>query len=120
MPTTWPDEVDEVIAGDMTAALAYVTPAGGAVVTAVAPIGLRDRERGAVGFTTSLGFAKKLDRIRRDPRGALASHSRKHGDSNRPEFVLVQGRADPVTEPTPEDRALVRRQAERFLGAGRS
>src|SRR5919202_658928 len=44
MATSWPDEVDRVIDGDMTAALAYVTPAGGAVVTAVAPIGLRDRK----------------------------------------------------------------------------
>jgi hypothetical protein len=32
----------------------------------------------------------------------------------------VQGRAEPVTKPTPADRALVRRHAERFLGAGRS
>jgi hypothetical protein len=104
----------------LTAALGYATPARGAVVMAVAPIGLRDRERGVVGFTTSLGFAKKLDRIKREPRVALAYHTRKHGRSNRPEFVLVQGRADPVTEPTPEDRALVRRQAEQFLGAGRS
>ena len=46
---------------------------------AVAPIGLRDRERGTVGFTTSLGFAKKLDRIRREPRVALAYHAREHG-----------------------------------------
>ena len=33
----WPDAIDEVIGGDLTAALAYVTPAGGAVATAVAP-----------------------------------------------------------------------------------
>lgn len=29
MATAWPDEVDRIIGGDMTAALAYVTPAGG-------------------------------------------------------------------------------------------
>ena len=52
---TWPDDVDQILAGDLTTALAYVTPAGGAVVTAVAPIGLRDREAGTVTFTTSLG-----------------------------------------------------------------
>jgi len=120
VPVSWPDDVDEIIGADMTAALAYVTPAGGAVVMAVAPIGLRDRERGRVGFTTSLGFAKKLDRIRREPRVALAYHAREYGGSNRQEFVLAQGRAEPVAEPTPEDRALVRRQAEAFLGAGRS
>ena len=48
MPTqetrvSWPDEVDQVLDGDLTAALAYMTPAGGSVVTAVAPLGLRDR-----------------------------------------------------------------------------
>jgi hypothetical protein len=119
VPVSWPDGVDEIIGADMTAALGYVTPAGGAVVMAVAPIGLRDRERGAVGFTTSLGFAKKLDRIRNEPRVALAYHSRRHGRSDRPEYVLVQGRAEPVAQPTPEVRALVRRQAEDFLGPGR-
>jgi hypothetical protein len=120
VPVSWPDEVDEIFGADLTAALGYATPAGGAVVMAVAPIGLRDRERGTVGFTTSLGFAKKLDRIRREPRVALAYHAREHGESNRPEYALVQGRAEPVTEPTSEDRAMVRRHAERFLGAGRS
>jgi hypothetical protein len=120
VPVTWPDRVDEIFGSDMTAALGYATPAGGAVVLAVAPIGLRDRERGLVGFTTSLGFAKKLDRIQREPRVALAYHSRVHGQSLRPEFVLVQGRAEPVTQPTPADRAMVRRHAEQFLGSGRS
>src|SRR3954463_12659362 len=99
MPTTWPDEVDEVIAGDMTAALAYVTPAGGSVVTAVAPIGLRDRERGTVGFTTSLGLHKKLERIRRNPRVALAYHAREHGFADGGGFVLVQGDAELTLDP---------------------
>jgi hypothetical protein len=117
---SWPDQVDEILGGDLTAALGYVTPAGGAVVMAVAPIGLRDRERGTVGFTTSLGFAKKLDRIRSEPRVALAYHAREHGDTDRPEYVLVQGRAEPVEQPTAGERALVRRQAEHHLGAGRS
>src|SRR3954468_14367291 len=86
---------------------------------AVAPVGLRDRERGTVGFTTSLGFSKKLDRIKTEPRVALAYHTRKHGGSDRPEFVLVQGRAEPVEKPTQEDRALVRRLAEARLGSAR-
>jgi hypothetical protein len=73
------DEVDQVLGGDLTAALAYLTPAGGAVVTAVAPVGLRDRDEGTVTFTTSLGFGKKLERIERDPRVALAYHARDHG-----------------------------------------
>ena len=87
----WPDADDEIIAGDLTAALAYVTPAGGAVVTAVAPIGLRDRDAGTVGFTTSLGFGRKLDRIKQNPRVALAYHAREHGFATGPRYVLVQG-----------------------------
>ena len=58
MPVSWPDDVDDVLGGDLTAAVAYATPAGGAVVTAVAPIGLRDRAAGTVTFTTSLGWAR--------------------------------------------------------------
>ena len=45
MTVAWSDEVDAVLAGDMTAAFGYLTPAGGAVVTAVAPVGLRDRDQ---------------------------------------------------------------------------
>jgi hypothetical protein len=72
---TWPDEVDEVIAGDLTVALGCVTQAGGVVVTGVAPCGLRDRARGTVGFTTSLAFGKKLEHIIGNPRTALAYHT---------------------------------------------
>ena len=77
---TWDDAVDEVITGDLTAALGYRTPAGGVVVQAVAPIGLRDRAAGRVGFTTSLGFSKKLERIARDQRICMAFHTREHGE----------------------------------------
>ena len=119
MPVSWPDHVDEILDADLTAALGYVTPAGGAVVMAVAPIGLRDREQGKVGFTTSLGFAKKLERIKQEPRVALAYHAREHGSSDRSDFVLVQGRAEPIEKPSDEDRALVRRLAEARLGSAR-
>jgi hypothetical protein len=119
MPVSWPDEVDRVIAGDLTAAVAYGTPAGGAVVTAVAPIGLRDRERGEVTFTTSLGLGRKLERLRSDPRIALAYHAREHGFAEgNSRYVLVQGRARIVEQP---DRAylddVVTPAATRFLGA---
>jgi hypothetical protein len=114
---TWSDQVDAVIGGDLTAAVAYGTPAGGAVVTAVAPVGLRDRERGTVGFTTSLGFGRKLERLKADPRIALAYHAREHGFANDPLFVLVQGRATVVDEP---DAAWLENvlgpAAERFMG----
>jgi hypothetical protein len=89
-------------------------------VTAVAPIGMRDREQGTVTFTTSLGFGKKLQRIQRNPRVALAYHAREHGFAARPDFVLVQGEAVPETQP---DRAfledVVGPQAERFMGPPR-
>src|SRR5438445_4167115 len=113
----WPDEVDEIIAGDLTAALAYVTPAGGAVITAVAPVGLRDREAGTVSFTTSLGFGRKLERISRNPRVALAYHAREHGFATAPDLVVVQGDADAQSEP---DRRYLEDvlgpQSEKFMG----
>jgi hypothetical protein len=83
----------------------------------VAPIGLRDREAGTVTFTTSLGFGKKLERIKRNPRIALAYHAREHGFAQGSEFVLVQGEAMAQTKP---DRALLDNvigpHAERFMG----
>src|SRR3954470_25083359 len=101
-PVTWPDAVDEVVGGDLTAALAHVTPAGGAVGAAVAPIGLRDRDEGVVSFTTSLGFGQKLKRIERDPRISLAYHAREHGLASSGGYVLVQGDASVVKEPDSE------------------
>ena len=112
----WSDEVDEVVGGDLTAAAAYLTPAGGAVVTGVAPCGLRDRDRGVVSFTTSLGFAKKLERIITNPRVALAYHSREHGYSESPRLVLVQGDAAVDIVPSPQRLEALMPQAERFLG----
>ena len=75
----WSDNDDAIIGGDLTAALAYATPAGGAVLTPVAPIGMRDRNARTVAFTTSLGFGRKLERIAANPRVALAYHAREHG-----------------------------------------
>ena len=75
MTVSWDDAIDAVIAGDLTGGLGYRTPAGGVVVQAVAPIGLRDRAAGTIGFTTSLGFSKKLERIARDPRVSMAFHA---------------------------------------------
>ncbi|HUR84029.1 MAG TPA: pyridoxamine 5'-phosphate oxidase family protein [Solirubrobacteraceae bacterium] len=116
MAVVWDDEVDAIIAGDLTGALGYRTPAGGVVVQAVAPIGLRDRSAGTIGFTTSLGFSKKLERIRRDPRVAMAFGAREHGFGGGSQYVLVQGRARVVAEPTQADRDEVLRQATLHLG----
>ncbi|MDT2005857.1 hypothetical protein FXW78_15910 [Rhodococcus opacus] len=121
MPVTWSDEVDDVIRGDLTCGFAYVTPAGGAVVTAVAPLGLCDRERGTVGFTTSLGFGRKLDRVRDEPRVALAYHAREHGigDDSNERYVLVQGEA--TFDPTPDRELLddIGRQSVQYTGEPR-
>jgi hypothetical protein len=117
-PVSWPHDVDAILGGDLTAALAYLTPARGAVLTAVAPLGLRDREAGTVTFTTSLGFGRKLERIKHDPHVALAYHSREHGFADGSRYVLVQGTA---AAKLPPDRhyleTTVGPQAERFLGS---
>jgi hypothetical protein len=117
-PVSWPDEIDDVLAGDLTAVVGYATPAGGAVVTAVSPVGLRDRDAGTVTFTTSLGLGKKLERIKRNPHVALAYHAREHGFSNSTQYVLIQGLA---AAKLPPDRdyleTVVRPQATRFMGA---
>jgi hypothetical protein len=116
MLVSWSEEIDAVLGGDLTAALTYLTPAGGAVATAVAPIGLRDRRAGWVGFTTSLGFGKKLERIERDPHVALAFHAREYGTSRSRRFVLVQGRAEIVPDPDETLMTLVWDQGVRVLG----
>ena len=115
-PVRWSDEVDEVIRRDLTAAAAYLTPAGGVVVTAVAPVGIDRRDAGQVGFTTSLGFPRKLERIIADPHVVLAYHAREHGFSARPAFVLAQGLASVDITPSRERLEALVPGAERFLG----
>jgi hypothetical protein len=86
---------------------------------AAAPLALHDRERGTVGFTTSLGFSKKLERIAADPRVAMAFHAREHGRATAPRYVLVQGTARVVEQPSDVMRELVRTQAAIYLGKAR-
>jgi hypothetical protein len=93
MPVTWSDEVDEILASDVVAALVYLTPARGVLISPMAPLGMRDRDRGTITLTSSLGLWRKLDRIRSNPGVAVAYHAREHGYTDRPGFVLVQGRA---------------------------
>jgi hypothetical protein len=117
---TWDDSVDLVLAGDLTGALGYRTPAGGVVVQAVAPIGLRDRDRGRIGFTTSLGFSKKLERIARDRRVCMAFHAREHGTARGTVYALMQGNATVVEQPSDAERARVGDQAAKYLGEARA
>ena len=113
---TWDDETDAILDGDLTAALGYRTPLGGAIVQAVAPVGLRDRAAGWVGFTTSLGFSKKLVAFARDPRVSLAFHAREHGGTRSDRYVLVQGRAVVIDQPSPAERERMATQAAARLG----
>jgi nitroimidazol reductase NimA-like FMN-containing flavoprotein (pyridoxamine 5'-phosphate oxidase superfamily) len=119
MIVTWDDELDALFGADLTVALGYRTPAGGVVVQAVAPIGLNDRETGTLGFTTSLGFSKKLERLALDPRVAMAFHAREHGRSSSTRYVLAQGTARVIEQPSEQERALVRANAASYLGAAK-
>ena len=113
----WSDEVDEVLRGDITAAVAYVTPAGGAVVTAVAPCGIDDRDAGAVGFTTSLGLRQEARAHRARPQGGARLPRPPARLQHPPPFVLVQGDADVDLTPS-QERASTRsrRRPTRYLG----
>ncbi|NJQ08071.1 hypothetical protein [Streptomyces lonarensis] len=115
----WSDTEHDVMAGDLTVAIAYLTPAGGAVVTAVSPVGTADRATGRIGFTTSLGFPRKLDRILRDPRMAMAYHTRTHGFATHDAYVLAQGPATVDLSPPPERLDRLLSESERFLGPGK-
>lgn len=109
----WTDEVDEILGGDQCIALAYVTPANGVVVAPVTNFGMRDRERGTIAVNSSVGAWKKLDRIRRNPDVALAFHTREHGYSDRPEYLLAQGRAT-LSDPIPDYPSAIIEQWERY------
>jgi len=114
----WDDAIDRILEHDLIAALGYVTPAGGVVVAPVAPIGIRSRDEGSVGFTTSLGFGRKLDRLRADPRVALAYHTRQHGvrGSVTDEYVLVHGTARFDASPSRAQHDAIRAQATPYTG----
>jgi hypothetical protein len=112
----WTDDVEEILASDLAAGLAYLTPAKGVVITPMAPLGLRDRRAGTVTVTTSQALWKKLDRIRRNPGVAIAYHTREHGLTDRPGFVLLQGRASLPSTPDRDWLESITPDWERFLG----
>lgn len=115
-PLHWSDTTHDVLSGDLNVAVAYITPAGGAVVVTVSPLGLTDRTAGQIGFTTSLGFPRKLERILSNPRVALAYHTRENGFARTEDYVLAQG--DAVVEMHPSAQRLddVLKASERFFG----
>src|SRR4051794_24086137 len=112
----WPDEVDEILDSDRVVALAYGTPANGAVLPPLTNFGLRDRENGRLtAVNSSVGVYRKLERIRANPRIALAYHTRTHGFTDRPEYVLVQGTAT-LRPPVPDYPKSIQPTWERFGG----
>ncbi|HVM20182.1 MAG TPA: hypothetical protein VM307_09500 [Egibacteraceae bacterium] len=115
-PLTWPDEVDEILAGDLVVVTGSPTPAGGVVLNSVTPLGIRDRAEGTVMFTTSLGFGRKLERIAADPRIAVAYHTRRHGFSDRPGLVVVQGVAEVYDNYSQEERDEIAETAKQHIG----
>jgi hypothetical protein len=112
----WSQQVDEILGGDQVVGFAYVTPAKGVVVTPVTNFGLRDRRAETLSsINSSVGVFKKLERIRRNPNVALAFHTRDRSFTDRPEYVLVQGRAS-LAEPHPDYPRSIRAAWERFGG----
>ncbi|WP_446046156.1 hypothetical protein [Streptomyces olivaceus] len=118
-PLTWPDAAREAFKGDLAVAVAYLTPAGGAVVTSVSPVGIADQAAGEVSFTTSLAFPKKLERILSNPRVSLAYHTRAHGFATHSHYVLAQGDASVDLRPSPQRLAQLKDASEPFLGRAR-
>jgi hypothetical protein len=107
----WPASVDEVLTGDQVVGFAYVTPLRGVVLQPLTNMGDPTEP-----VSSSVTMFKKLQRIEQNPQVAFAYHTRKHGFSDRPEYVLVHGRGSltPV-----DDRDWVERHREnweRFAG----
>lgn len=114
---SWPDEIDEIIGGDQAVALAHLTPARGIVLTPLTNFGIRNRELGTITpLNSSIGMWRKLARLRESPKVAVVYHTRKHGFSRRPEFVLVQGRASLSSLQDPHWLDRNRQSWERFAG----
>ncbi|MQA83132.1 MAG: hypothetical protein GEV03_00520 [Streptosporangiales bacterium] len=68
-------------------------------------------------MNSSVGAWKKLERIRRNPRVAIAFHTREHGSSGRPEYVLVQGEASLTPASDQTWLRTNREHWERFYGS---
>lgn len=115
MPTYWPDTVEEIVSADQVVILASVTPASGVVLGPVTNFATHDRNAGTVTVNSSIGAWKKLERIRHNPRVALAFHTREHGDTGRPEYVLVQGIAS-ISPPIANYPSTIGEKWEHFNG----
>ena len=109
----WPDSVEEILGTDQAVTFAHTTPANGVVLSPLTNFALQDREAARVAVNSSTAMWRKLERIRNNPRVAVAFHTRAHASSDRPEYVLVQGNASI----SPDDwRAAMGPNWERFGG----
>lgn len=109
--SAWPATIDEILRGDQIVGFAYVTPAKGVVLQPLTNMG-----DPAEPVSSSVAMFRKLQRVQQDPHVAVGYHTRKHGFSDRPEYVLVQGRGSLTPA---EDRDWVDRHREmwtRFAG----
>jgi hypothetical protein len=114
MAVPWSEHLDEVIGGDHVVGFAYVTPARGVVLLPMTNFAVRDREAGVLtSVNSSVGAWKKLERLRRNPNVALAFHTRRHALNERPEYVLVQGRAS-LCKPIADYPSTIAGHWERF------
>jgi hypothetical protein len=114
----WTDRVEAILDGDHVLMLSYATPANGTVMLPLNNFAVHDREAGTIASAnSSVGVWRKLDRIRRNPNVALAFHTREHSRTDRPEYVLVQGRAT-LGEPIPDYPSTILENWERFEAWG--
>jgi hypothetical protein len=109
----WSDDADDVIRGDLTAAAAYLTPAGGAVVTAVAPCGIGQRDTGADRPLRQPGIADQY------------GHRRERAGTVRPGVVgqaheHERARARRLPAAIGRDRGQVQRPGDRLDAHGAS
>src|SRR3954451_16920657 len=106
MLVQWPDAIDEVLGGDLTAALSHMTPAGGVVVTAVAPIagGREGANAGRAERTPrprgGFRFVHHLARVRPEARADRARSTHR--------ARLPRARARPIAEPALRARSRQR------------
>lgn len=111
----WSEAVDEILAGDQVVMLASVTPAGGVVLGPVTNFAIRDRDASTVTVNSSIGAGRKLQRMARNPKVALAYHTRAHSFTDRSEYVLVQGTAS-LSHPVENQPDTISESWERFAG----
>lgn len=110
----WSEEIDQILGGDHVVMLVYATPASGTVLLPVNNFAGRDPTKGTISaINSSVGAWRKLDRIRQNPRIALAYHTRAHSETSRTDYVLVQGRAI-LSAPVPDYPTTIEERWKRF------